>query len=364
KIDLSNNKDLTSLELINLPNLKHLQANNCQLTNLLITNCPNLAYLNVGNNLLTKTDFLTNLNPEKLTHLSIHSNNFSKQKLDFLNQSANLEELYLDNSNEENFDQRIYNHFYDKNYPKQADNDREKRENITFLNLNNKNLSGHLDLRDFTSLQSLSCIGNKLTNLDLSKCSNLVKLNCSGNKFTNPEFLQEIPNPSKLKRVKSGGLSLSLEFLPASCQELYCDYDYQYKSIKLADELSKEEKGASRLSQIQDPQQSQNQEWLTEGAQWVARGVAVAGGVLAATVNPVAGGVMAAASPVLEVVASQMKEKIGELGVVNSKLKELKKKVLDFLQDYDENNNQEIELEELINARVKFNNELTKLGEI
>ncbi|KLL03316.1 MAG: hypothetical protein MRERV_44c003 [Mycoplasmataceae bacterium RV_VA103A] len=611
KIDLSNNKDLTSLELANLPKLKHLQSNNCQLINLIITNCPNLTYLNVGNNLLTKTDFLTNLNPEKLTYLSIHSNNFAKQKLDFLAHFTNLEELYLDNSNEENFDQRTYNHFYgslkplqnltklkwlsiaktdidsgleylpnsvkkiglkkdwgsdndgsciklarelkkasqvqgvtekliqeeenepitlrgkatwyrlapwhqawnllgeeefkkqvsqqnaqfwlDKNYPKQATEDREKRENITFLNLNNKNLAGQLDLRDFTSLQSLSCIGNKLTNLDLSQCPNLIKINCSGNKFTNLDFLQEIPNPGKLeilrinkneelkenlnfltpftnlkelnledcplvgsleplKKMKNlkkiflsrTHISKGLEYLPNSCRELYCDYDYQFKSIKIAEELSnfaedkhynlakwredkqnntiasviplerlfvirsnikkfvnkwgKEEKGVSRLSQIQDPQQFQNQEWLAEGAQWVARGVAVTGGVLAATVNPVAGGVMAAASPVLEIVASQMKEKvyeknkrewyeftedteefldnyhellgivksikIGDLGIVNGKLKELKNKVLDFLQDYDENNNQGIEVEELINSRVKFNNELDKLSEI
>ena len=27
--------------------------------------------------------------------------------------------------------------------------------------------------------------------------------------------------------------------MPESCKELYCDYDYQYKSIKIADELSK-----------------------------------------------------------------------------------------------------------------------------
>jgi len=112
KIDCRNNKDLTNIELINLPNLKHFQANNCQIENIAIANCPNITYFNIGNNLLTKTDFLTNLNPEKLTYLSIHSNNFSKQKLDFLNQFTNLEELYIDNSNEENFYQRTYNHFY------------------------------------------------------------------------------------------------------------------------------------------------------------------------------------------------------------------------------------------------------------
>ena len=45
---------------------------------------------------------------------------FSKQKLDFLSQFTNLEELYLDNSNEENFDQRIHNHFYGSLKPLQS----------------------------------------------------------------------------------------------------------------------------------------------------------------------------------------------------------------------------------------------------
>jgi len=44
----------------------------------------------------------------------------------------------------------------------------------------------------------------------------------------------------------------------------------------------------------------------------MARGVAVTGGILAATTNPILGGVLAASSPVVEVFASQMKEKLYE----------------------------------------------------
>src|SRR4051794_25655441 len=81
KIDCRNNKSITSIELINLPNLNHFQANNCQIDSISIINCSNLIYFNVGNNFLTKTDFLAGLNPEKLNHLSIHSNNFQQQDL-------------------------------------------------------------------------------------------------------------------------------------------------------------------------------------------------------------------------------------------------------------------------------------------
>ncbi|CAG8602477.1 4924_t:CDS:2 [Paraglomus brasilianum] len=66
---------------------------------------------NYGNNLLSDTNFLSNLNAEKLKVLSIHSNNFSKQDLEFLSQFTNLEELYLDNSDEDKFNQGIYNCF-------------------------------------------------------------------------------------------------------------------------------------------------------------------------------------------------------------------------------------------------------------
>jgi len=142
-------------------------------------------------------------------------------------------------------------------------------------------------LRDFTSLERLSCLGNKLTNLDLSRCHNLTKINCSSNKFSSTDFLQEIPSKKKLEILRINKneeikenlnfllpfiglkelniedcpfvgsleplknmknlkkvfisrthLSKGLEYLPNRCQELYCDYDYQYKSIKIADELS------------------------------------------------------------------------------------------------------------------------------
>jgi len=92
-----------------LPKLTNFNANGCQLTNLEISNCPDISIFNVGNNLLTNTGFLNNLNPNKLTYLSIHSNNFSEHDLSFLSKFANLEKLYIDNHDQEKFEKDVYN---------------------------------------------------------------------------------------------------------------------------------------------------------------------------------------------------------------------------------------------------------------
>nr|CAG8454448.1 11752_t:CDS:2 [Entrophospora candida] len=297
----------------------------------------------------------------------------------------------------------------DKYYPKETINEREKRENITFLNINNKNLAGHLDLHDFASLESLSCLGNKLTSLDLSSCSNLIKLNCSSNKLTSTEFLQEIPNPKKLEVLrinKNEGLkenlnflslftgikelnvedcplvgsleplksakklkkifisrthiSKGLEYLPKSCQKLYCDYDYQYKSIKIVDELSKfaeESLVFVGQSDTTDP----NSQLYTQ-----------------------VGGVIAIASPFVETITSYINDHIydlldnyhellgiikkikkSKLGSVNKVLNDLRSKTKKFLKKYDEDKNEVIDINELIKGRIKFATDLSKenLGE-
>ncbi|CAG8447342.1 9417_t:CDS:2 [Racocetra fulgida] len=101
-----------------------------------------------------------------------------------------------------------------------------------------------------------------------------------------------------------------------------------------------------------------------------ARGTAVTGGILAATVNPILGGVLAAVSPVVEInnfnelLGTLKRIAGGELGEVNKKLDELNNKVKEFLQDYDKDGNREIDLDELINERMKFNKELDKIEAI
>jgi len=173
--------------------------------------------------------------------------------------------------------------WFDKNYPK------NEREEVTFLNINGKNLEGELDLNDFINLEKLDCSFNQLTSLSLGNCEKLTHLNCSWNKFVNTDFLKTIPHKEKLKvlrinnneRIKESlewvkdftglttlslenspfygsleplkkmdelkriyightHISEGLEYLPESCKEVYCDTsDYKYKSIRIAKELSK-----------------------------------------------------------------------------------------------------------------------------
>lgn len=69
----------------------------------------------------------------------------------------------------------------DKNYPKKT------RAEETVLFINNNNLEGVLDLRDFTNLQILNCGGNQLTDIIFSQePPKLEEMLIFPNSFTNP----------------------------------------------------------------------------------------------------------------------------------------------------------------------------------
>ncbi|RHZ36713.1 protein kinase domain-containing protein [endosymbiont GvMRE of Glomus versiforme] len=70
---------------------------------------------------------------------------------------------------EKSYAQRYLDCFYPK----------EKRKEITGLNICNKNLQGHLDLSDFVNLEELNCYDNQLTSLNLNNCLKLKKLDIS-----------------------------------------------------------------------------------------------------------------------------------------------------------------------------------------
>lgn len=56
--------------------------------------------------------------------------------------------------------------------------------NVEGIDLSFKNLSGSLDLSNFSSLKKLDVTGNNLTSLDLDNCSSLEEIDCSFNKLT------------------------------------------------------------------------------------------------------------------------------------------------------------------------------------
>lgn len=56
--------------------------------------------------------------------------------------------------------------------------------NVESIDLSFKNLSGSLDLSNFSSLKQLDVTGNNLTSLNLDNCSSLEEMDCSFNKLT------------------------------------------------------------------------------------------------------------------------------------------------------------------------------------
>jgi hypothetical protein len=64
-----------------------------QLTSLNITNCGEISDLRIYSNQLTNLDFLTNLNPSKITTLTIANNKFPSQDLTILSCFINCKKL-------------------------------------------------------------------------------------------------------------------------------------------------------------------------------------------------------------------------------------------------------------------------------
>ena len=54
--------------------------------------------------------------------------------------------------------------------------------NITIINVNEKNLSNLDGIENFINLKYFSCDDNKLTRLDVTQNTNLLNLNCNNNK--------------------------------------------------------------------------------------------------------------------------------------------------------------------------------------
>ncbi|CAJ0629806.1 15413_t:CDS:2, partial [Entrophospora sp. SA101] len=72
----------------------------------------------------------------------------------------------------------------------------KNRKNITKLDIRNKNLESHLDLKDFTNLKVLNCSYNKLTSIDLTGLNQLEEVQCPGNYLTNFDY--SVLNSEKL----------------------------------------------------------------------------------------------------------------------------------------------------------------------
>ncbi|CAI2198750.1 19392_t:CDS:2, partial [Funneliformis geosporum] len=96
--------------------------------------------------------------------------------------------------------------------------------------------------------------------------------------------------------------------------------------------------------------------------------ITVAGGALTLLDYSTTGGVIALVAPLIdnynELLGILKQVQIGETGIVNIALKNLKNEVDIFLKEYDKDGNEEIDIDELTNEREKFASELIKLEEV
>ncbi|CAG8544599.1 6696_t:CDS:10, partial [Racocetra fulgida] len=329
---------------------------------------------------------------------------------------------------------------------------------------------GELDLKNFINLKKINCQNNQLTNLRLKDWKNLLEFNCANNKFVNLDFLNSATNLEKLdiqntqelshqglkvfsrfKNLKHlnvsqcpfGGslkplqsineletlditgtdISEGLEYLPESCEKLYCNSDDE-KSVKIIEIMDKsncaeyedkdgkdvkyynlnkwradqannatasaiplerlfvirsnlqqllkkwgseDKDNKTKLEKLRSPEQFGKFNYLT-GVEYASTATTVVGGALTLLDFSTTGGVITLTAPLIE---DFKKDADGFLDNYNAlrgimkqveiALKNLKKAVNTFLKEYDKDGNGEIDIEELTDKRKKFANELGKV---
>jgi len=307
KLDCSQN-ELSNLDIRDCPDLKEiycyengltiLDLNNCTKLNKVYCYLNQLAELELGNlndlsefscygNNLTNCDFVKQLNPKKITLLSIRDNNFAEQNLEIISDFVNLETLRLENTDKERIEKGVYNRFYgslehlkgisklerlgisntdldsgveylpesikeiycsveerpecklkvikkeldlyqerlDTHNTKKRLNEMYPDKSVKVLdNLWLESLKGHLDLSEYEALEKLDCHNNRLTSINLSNCPKLKYLDCSDNQLTE----LDLSNLTQLEEIccyANELTELRLSNLP-KINKFYCKNNY------------------------------------------------------------------------------------------------------------------------------------------
>ncbi|RHZ36755.1 leucine-rich repeat domain-containing protein [endosymbiont GvMRE of Glomus versiforme] len=134
--------------------------------------------------------------------------------------------------------------YLDKNCPK------AKRSEIKSINLSNKDLKGHLDLSDFTSLIILDCSHNSLTSIELRNCVKLEQLDCSDNRLRQ----LELRGLNSLQEVKCDDNYLPqprVEELIQKCHKWQEAYEDLVKKVEAVKRIT----GIKRISDIAELQE-------------------------------------------------------------------------------------------------------------
>ncbi|RHZ36164.1 hypothetical protein [endosymbiont GvMRE of Glomus versiforme] len=377
-----NNQDLEGgLRLKGFTNLEKLNCSENQLTNLDLSDCPKLTGLKCDQNALNNLALFQTI--DKLRVLLVQNNPNLSQDLKIFTSFRELTHLDISNCP-----------FGGSLRPL------ENLNKLEIINISNTNLREGLEFLP-DSCKKVYCNSNYpyqstkiMEELDKSKC--LVE------EENNRHYEIDKWRVDRANNVSASIIPLERLFvIRSNLKQFLKRWDKEYEGAWYEEPFSKlksKENKPTELSKLKNPNEINSYWYIGESGQWAARGVAVTGGVLAATTNPVLGGVLAASSPVVEVFASQMKErlyeakqakwdqfiddadmfldnyhellgilkkiKVGELGAINQELKNLQEQVNHFLEDYDEDGNGEIDMEELTNKRDKLSQELKHLRAI
>lgn len=171
-IDLSNHINLSvlkcksndaSLNVSNCPSLSYVECYYNMIDSLDLSNRPNLSYLDCRMQGNGGISYLNIGGCTALVYINCRYNSLTS--LDVSNM-PNLETLICDTGNISQFN--ISNSY-----------------SLVKLDCDDNQITGNLNLANFTNLDSVNCFGNQITNLDVSNCANLRYLKCSYNQITN-----------------------------------------------------------------------------------------------------------------------------------------------------------------------------------
>jgi len=192
KIDISDNRNIASLDLQNLPDLSFVNCSYNKISSLSIDKCDNLISLDCGYNNLTTLSFnnipnlisldcsknnITELNIsslKKLGNLICHSNNISNIDL---SASANILNLVC-------------------SFNKLSTLDLSFCKKIKHIDCS-KNTISDLNLKDLQKLEAVNCSKNQINSVELLGCLNIKRLDISYNEISQFKF-SEIPMHTKI----------------------------------------------------------------------------------------------------------------------------------------------------------------------
>jgi len=215
---------LETLDLSDNMALEHFESRyNVRLNDLDLSSNPNLSYvncygselytLNIQNGNNTNINFFDARYNVFLECLQVDDVNYSNTNWNNINYQTSFSENCRYNDTyvpDDNFEQALINLGYDSG----TLDDYVPTNNIssvTYLNVNNKNISNLTGIEDFINLDVLKCRNNNLTSLNLSENTLLTEVDCSNNDINALAFYSN-PLLEKINCYSNGMSSLNITY--------------------------------------------------------------------------------------------------------------------------------------------------------